>query len=158
MTGTIVSSRRFWALLALGLLLAALALAVITAVSRFPRRLSVLACLALGLIAAWFGIRRRGRPREIGLGLAVLFSAGALTLMFVEGRVLLVALAAVSFVVSLAAAGRAFLVHETLPRVRPPRHPVLIYNPLSGDGKAKRFHLEAEASRSAGRSRRRRRR
>ena len=49
-----------------------------------------------------------------------------------------------------AARGRtreAFKVHATLPRAERPSRPVLFYNPLSGGGKAERFHLADEARR-----------
>jgi diacylglycerol kinase family enzyme len=41
----------------------------------------------------------------------------------------------------------AFRVHVELPGAKRPAHPVLFYNPLSGGGKAERFHLADEARR-----------
>ena len=47
-----MGGRRLWALGALLLALAAFALAVAIAISRFPRGLSVLACIVVALAAA----------------------------------------------------------------------------------------------------------
>jgi diacylglycerol kinase family enzyme len=138
-------SRRAWSLLALALLIAAVGLAVVLAVLRFPRGLTVLAALVVGLIAAWFGVQRRGVPRILGLLIAVVFAAGAVVLVILEGKVLLDALVLVCFVGALESARRAFASRQELPSGIAPQHPVLFYNPLSGGGKAERFHLADEA-------------
>jgi diacylglycerol kinase family enzyme len=139
--------RRLWALAALLLAAAALGLAVAVAVSRFPRGLSVLACLVLALLAAWYAVRRRGIPRRVGGAAAALFVIGAIVLVVVEGHLVADLIVVALAVASLAASREAFRVHVHLPRADPPSHPVLFYNPLSGGGKAERFQLADEARR-----------
>jgi diacylglycerol kinase family enzyme len=138
-------SRRWWALLALALFAAAVGVAVAVTVMRFPSGLTVLAALVAAAISAWLGIQRRGVARIAGLAIAAALAAGAIALIFIEGKPGLVALAALCFIGSLAAARRAFAVRHELPPGPAPRRPVLFYNPLSGDGKAERFHLADEA-------------
>ena len=140
-------SRRLWALVALALLAAAVGLAVAVAVLRFPRGLSVLACLVFAAIAGWYGVRRRGAPRMAGLAAAAVLAAGAIALVVIEGQVVLDALVVASFTGAVSAARRALVARETLPPATAPRHAVLFYNPLSGGGKATRFHLAEEARR-----------
>ncbi len=139
--------RRIWSATALLLALTAIVLAVVLAVSHFPNGLSVLACAALALCSAWYGVRRRGVPRTLALILAALLLAGAVVLVIVEGRVLadLLLLAGVAGAVT--AAREAFKAHVEWPSAQRPRKPVLFYNPLSGGGKAERYHLADEARR-----------
>lgn len=139
--------RRLWATAAILLSAGAVGLAVAVAVSGFPRGLSVLACVVGALAAAWSGVRRRGRARTVGLGAAALLVAGAIALLIVEHRVLEDLLVVAAVAAALVAARMAFRVHVDWPRVAPPAHPVLFYNPLSGGGKAARFHLADEACR-----------
>jgi diacylglycerol kinase family enzyme len=138
---------RLWAIGALGLALAALILAVVVAIGHFPSGISVYVCLVLAAGAAWYGARRRGTQRTVGLLAAAVLLLGAVVLLIVEGQLLENILIAVAIVASLAAAKLAFRVHVHLPRAQRPEHPVLFYNPLSGGGKAERFHLAAEATR-----------
>jgi diacylglycerol kinase family enzyme len=141
------TQRRLWSVAALLLALAAIVIAAAVAVASFPNGLSVLACLLLAIFAAWFGVRRRAPARTVGLAASALFVVGGIVLVAVEGQVLenLLILAAVAG--SLAAARIAFTPGVELPRVPRPRQPVLFYNPLSGGGKATRFHLADEARR-----------
>jgi diacylglycerol kinase family enzyme len=139
------SSRRLWAFAALALLAAAVVLALVLVVISFPRGLLVLLCLCVAVVSAWYGVQRRGPRRVAGLAAAALLSGGAIALIFLEGTPVLNALVLATFVASLAAAKRSFAVHEPLPAASAPSHPVLFYNPLSGDGKAERFHLADEA-------------
>jgi diacylglycerol kinase family enzyme len=138
---------RLWSAAALLLLLAAVGLAVAAAIERFPDGLSVLACLAVAVYAVWYGLRRRGARRTAGIGAALLFLAGAIVLVVVERRVLENILVVATFFGALVSARLAFRTHVTLPRAQRPQHPVLFFNPLSGGGKAERFHLENEARR-----------
>jgi diacylglycerol kinase family enzyme len=140
-------ARRAPALVSLLLATAAIGVAVAVAISRFPRGLTVLACVALAFAAAWYAVRRQGLRRRAGAVVAALALAGGVALVIVEGHLVadLVVLAAAAG--SIAAAARAFTAHVRLPTADPPAHPVLVYNPLSGDGKAERFGLAEEARR-----------
>src|SRR5437763_3180416 len=138
-------SRRLWALGALAAALAALVLGVVAAVEHFPSGLTVLACLVAAGLAAAYGVRRRGVLRAVGLAAAALLVAGAITLVIVQASLLEDLLILAAVLIALAAARRAFIPHVDLPSAPPPSHPVLIYNPLSGDGKAKRFGLAGQA-------------
>jgi diacylglycerol kinase family enzyme len=140
-------ARRASAVVSLLLAAAAVALAVAVAIAGFPRGLTVLACVALAFAAAWYAARRHGLRRRTGAAVAALALAGAVVLVIVEGHLvadLAVLLAAAG---AIAAAARAFTAHVRLPTADPPVHPVLLYNPLSGDGKAERFRLAEEARR-----------
>ena len=143
----LMTGHRFWAAVALVVGLAAVVLAVVAAVTRFPDGLTVLACLVLSLCSAWYGIRRRGASRMLGIAAAALLAAGAVVLVIVENRLLVDLLIVAGVVAALAAARRAFVVHVELPSAQRPAKPVLFYNPLSGGGKAERFHLADEARR-----------
>ena len=141
------TGRRLWSAAALLLALAAIALAVAALIARFPDGLSVLACLVVGVYAAWYGVRRRGAARSVGIAAGLLLLAGAIVLVVVERRVLENALVIATFVGALATARLAFRVHVSLPRADRPQRPVLFYNPRSGGGKAERFRLAEEARR-----------
>jgi diacylglycerol kinase family enzyme len=137
--------RRACALAAFLLLLAAVALAVAVAVSRFPRGLTVLACIALAGLAAWYGVRRSGAARRAGVIAAGLLLIGAVVLVVLEGKPVQDVIIVACVAGSLAAARAAFAVHVHLPAATRPRKPVLFYNPKSGGGKAERFHVADEA-------------
>jgi diacylglycerol kinase family enzyme len=142
-----VSRRRLWAAAALLLTVAAAALAIVLAIGRFPRGLSVLVCVALAAGTAWRALRRRGADRALWASAACLLLAGAVALVILEGKPLLGALVVAGLVGALAAARNAFRARVRLPRATPPSHPVLFYNPLSGGGKAERFDLADQARR-----------
>jgi diacylglycerol kinase family enzyme len=137
--------RRAWSAAALVLVLAAIVLAVVAAISNFPSGLAVLACMILAVSCVWFGIARRGAARIVGLAAAGLFLAGAVVLVILQANVLLDALVVAAIIGALAAAREAFKAHAKLPPAERPTKPVLFYNPLSGGGKAERFHLAEEA-------------
>ncbi len=138
--------RRLWAVAALVLGLGALVLAVDAAVAHFPSGLAVLACAILAVASGWFAIRRRGVARAAGLAVAALFLIGGIVVVILEARVLEDILVLACVAATLALARTAFQVHVQLPPARR-RHPVLFFNPLSGGGKAERFHLADEARR-----------
>lgn len=140
-----MTARRLWAAGALALALAVLVLAIIVAARHFPNGLSVLACLALAVCAAAYGLTRRGAARRAGVVAAVVLLAGAVALVIVESSLLENLLVAAGVVGTLAVARLAFRVHVEYPRAPRPAHPVLFYNPKSGGGKAERFHLADEA-------------
>ena len=142
-----MNRRRLWAAAALLLTIAAAALAIVLAIERFPRGLSVLVCVVLAAASAWSALRRRGADRVLWASAACLLLAGAVALVILEGKPLLDALVVAGLLGAVAAARNAFKTRVRLPRATPPRHPVLFYNPLSGGGKAERFHLADEARR-----------
>jgi len=138
---------RLWAAAALALGLAAIVLAVGTAIAHFPSGLAVLACVIVAVCCAWLGITRRGAARIAGIAAAALFLAGALALVVVQAYLIEDAIVVVAIIAALAAARRAFQAHAELPPAQRPARPVLFYNPKSGGGKAERFHLADEARR-----------
>lgn len=142
-----MTGRRLWATVALLLAVVAVGLAVAVAVSHFPDGLSILGCVVLAACAAWYAIRRRGGARVAGLIAAALLLAGAVVLVVVEGRLLEDVLILAAVAGALAAARSAFRVHVQLPKAPRPARAVLFFNPLSGGGKAERFHLADEARR-----------
>jgi len=123
---------------------ATLALALLAAWSQFPEGLIVLAGVALALLAALSGLVRRGVPRVLGLALAVALFGASVGLLLSRTGVLTILLAA-GALLTLTAASAAFRARVTLPHAPRPQRPVLFYNPRSGDGKAERFALAAEA-------------
>ncbi len=137
--------RRLWSAAALLLGLLAIALAVDAAIAHFPSGLSVLACVILAVCFAWLGISRRGAARAAGLAAAVLFLGGAIALVVLQARVIEDAVVVLAIIAALGAAREAFKAHAHLPPAERPARPVLFYNPLSGGGKAARFHLADEA-------------
>jgi diacylglycerol kinase family enzyme len=140
-------ARRVWALVSLVLAAASVALAVVVTVIGFPRGLSVLLCVALAALIAWYAVRRRGATRALGTIASALLLGGTVVLIIVEGKPVLNLLVLAGFLASLAAARAAFRIHVQLQPVAAPEHPVMFYNPLSGGGKAQRFHLADEARR-----------
>jgi diacylglycerol kinase family enzyme len=136
-----------WAALAVLLTVATIAFAIVVSIEHFPTGLAVLACLALAVCAAGFGATRRGAPRLIGVVVAALLVAGAAVIVVADQRLLEDLLVAGGVFATLAATRLAFVPHVQWPEANDPRNPVLFYNPLSGGGKAERFHLAAEARR-----------
>src|SRR5204862_5263795 len=117
-----------------------IALAAVAMVTGFPHGLAPLLCGALAVAAAWYGVRRRGTARVVGLGAAALLLAAGLVQPVLSRRVLEDALIVAGFVLALAAARAAFAVHVRLPRAPRPRHPVLLMNPRSGGGEGEKTH------------------
>ena len=138
-------NRRLAAVASFLLLATSVVLAVVVGVQRFPRGLSVLACLVAALGAAWWALTHRGAARAAGVTGAGVLLAGAVVLVATEARVLQDALILASFLLSVEASRRVFAVHAKLPPAPPPKRPVLFYNPKSGGGKAERFHVAREA-------------
>ncbi len=140
-------ARRLSALASLSLTAVAVVVAVVVTISSFPRGVGVLLCLVLATVAAWHAVRHSGPTRLILALIAALLVVGAILLVILEGSLLGNVIVVVAFVAALACARTAFAVHVRLPPAQPPEHPVLLYNPRSGDGKAARFHLAEEAKR-----------
>jgi diacylglycerol kinase family enzyme len=139
--------RRPWSVAAVVLVIGAIVLALVVAVTHFPRGLTVLACAVLAGAAAWWGIRRRGTARSLALALAGLLLAGAVALVVLEGHAIEDAIVLVALLAAVYAAREALKARARWPRVQRPERPVLFYNPKSGGGKAERFHLADEARR-----------
>ncbi len=139
--------RRLWAAASLLLALAAAVLAIVVAVARFPRGISVFVCIALAAVLGWEALRRRGAGRIVAASLGALALAGAIALIVLEGKPVLDLLIALALAGSVIAARSAFTTHVRLPAASRPARPVMFYNPLSGGGKAQRFHLADEARR-----------
>jgi diacylglycerol kinase family enzyme len=137
--------RRLAAVVALLVGAATFVLAVVVALDQFPRGLGLLACVILVGVTAWYGVLRRGIARAAGLTVAGVALVVALGLVVVGGPPLVDALVVAGLVASLAAARAALAGHVDLPGAPAPRRPVLIFNPLSGGGKAARFELAREA-------------
>ena len=138
-------NRRVAAITSLVLLAASVVLAVIVGVQRFPRGLTVLACIVLALWAAWWALVHRGATRYAAAGGAAVLLVGAVVLVALEGRVLEDVLILAGLALSIAAARTVFTVHAALPAAAAPKRAVLFYNPKSGGGKAERFHVAREA-------------
>jgi diacylglycerol kinase family enzyme len=137
--------RRLTAVFALVVAAATLVLAIVVAINQFPRGLVLSGCVLLAGVSAWYGLRRRGIARVVGVIVAAVALAAAVLLIVTRGAPLVDLLVVAGVLVSLAAASAAFTVHVDLPSAPPPRQPVLFYNPRSGGGKAERFQLATEA-------------
>jgi diacylglycerol kinase family enzyme len=106
-----------------------------------------MACLVGAVCAAVSGVVRHGAARILGAVAAVVLFAGAAVIVVTENRLLKDLLVAGGVIATVAATRAAFKAHVRWPRAKAPSKPVLFYNPLSGGGKAERFHLAAEARR-----------
>jgi diacylglycerol kinase family enzyme len=142
-----VTRRRLAALASLLLLAGALIGAVAIVVLRFPRGLLVLALVAVAVPIAWYGLIRRGAARAIAVTAAAVLVLGTGVAIVFDGPLLAVLAVLAAFALSQAAARAAFTVRAELPRAAAPEHPVMFWNPRSGDGKAERAGLADEARR-----------
>jgi diacylglycerol kinase family enzyme len=140
-----MTRRRLAALAALSFGAATIVFAIAIAVSNFPNAILVLACLALAVAFGWYGLRRRGAARVMGLGGAVALLAGGIVLLLVQGSLVENAIVLAGVAVTVGAAATAFAARGELPEAPRPMHPVLFMNPRSGGGKATKFHLADEA-------------
>ena len=137
--------RRLTAIFALVVAAVTLALAIAVAINQFPRGLALLGCVLIAGASAWYGLRRRGIARVVGVIVAGIALVGAVALIVVGGARFVDLLIVAGLLVSLAAASAAFTIHVDLPSATAPRQPVLFFNPRSGGGKAERFQLAKEA-------------
>ncbi len=139
-----MNRRRLAAIAALVLGPASLILAVVLMVQEFPQGLGVLALVGAAAVVGWYGLIRRGLVRVVGLSLAVIGLLAAI-LIVVDERALEIALIVGGLLVTAACAEAAVSKRATLSPASAPKHPVLIFNPKSGGGKAERFSLATEA-------------
>jgi diacylglycerol kinase family enzyme len=135
---------RVVALLALGLLVAAVLLAVYAMIDRFPRGLIVLGLVVVAVGVGFQGVLRRGLVRAVGLALAAAALVAAVVVLLGPEPLLTVAIV-VCAAASLATTRAAFQGGADLPGAVSPSRPVMFFNPRSGGGKAERFHLAEEA-------------
>jgi hypothetical protein len=141
--------QRTAAIAALVLPPALLILAVAIVVSEFPRGLIVLGCVGLAIGAAWYGLLRRGSARLLALTVALAaLAALAVVLVVSQGDHFAETIAIIAGLGTATASARAaFRLRAALPTAPNPTHPVLLYNPKSGGGKAERFSLAEQARR-----------
>jgi diacylglycerol kinase family enzyme len=142
-----VSRRRLAAVASLTLGVVAVVVAVALAAERFPRGIAVLACLWIALVAGLWALGRHGTGRVVGAAAMGVALTLAVVVLALSGGLLLDLIVLAAFVASLAAARIAFRARVDLPPAPRPQRAVLFYNPLSGGGKATRFHLAEEARR-----------
>ena len=104
----------------------------------------VLLTMSLAVLAAAFGLVRRGIVRILALVLAALFAIGVVEELLdrrVVDRLIILGM----LWLSVSAACAAFTSRVPLGKAARPRRPVLFVNPRSGGGKAERLHLSDEA-------------
>jgi hypothetical protein len=104
----------------------------------------VLLTLSLAVLAAGYGLVRRGVLRWIALTLAAMLALGVLEVLL-DSRVVDRLIIAGLLWLAVSAACAAFAIHVPLAKAERPRRPVLFINPRSGGGKAERFGLADEA-------------
>src|SRR5262245_46021663 len=140
-----MSRRQLAALAALVVGAATIAMAIVVAVSEFPRGLGVLGCVAVAGIAVWYGLLRRGIARAAGLTVGALAVVGLVTVLVFGGSLLAQLVVLAGLLSSLAATRSALRVHVALPFAAAPHRAVLFFNPRSGGGKAEQFALAEQA-------------
>ena len=140
----VTGTQRIAAVVALVSGVATLLLAVTVAIVRFPSGLGVLACVVVAVVAAWFGVVRRGVLRIVGLAVAVLALLGVVALLFRNnGWPYLVGLV-IGVVISCGFADRVPGTRGCLP---PSRHtPGAVHQPVVRGGKAAKVGLTGEAA------------
>jgi diacylglycerol kinase family enzyme len=136
--------RRLLAVVALILAFAALGQLVALSIVAFPRAAVALALVAAGFGSAWYGVVRRGAVHVLALIAGALLLVVFLVLMIAHRPGLALG-ALVALALCVTAARYAFRIHVALPAAPRPAHPVVLWNPRSGGGKAARAHLDAEA-------------
>ena len=69
-TASVSGRQRVAAMIALLAALLTVGFAIVMAVTDFPQGVGVLGCVAVALVAAWFGVVRGGRQRTVGIAVA----------------------------------------------------------------------------------------
>jgi diacylglycerol kinase family enzyme len=139
-------SQRVLAAAAIVLGIASVAIALVSLVQDFPAGLFVLLLDLVAITAAWHGVLRRGAQRLIWLVVAVLAIAAAIAVL-VGSHWVQTALVVIFAAGAVGCARAALVSRVRLAPVPAPTHPVLIFNPKSGGGKATKFRLAEEARR-----------
>ena len=137
-------SQRGAALLALILLAITTVWVIYVAATAFPTGLFATALIALAFVLAWQSLGATVVARVLAAA-AVLCLGAALLLLAIEKLWLDLSVIALLLVVSAAATKRTFRSSADLPKVARPKHPVVVWNPKSGGGRAVTANLEAEA-------------
>ena len=137
--------RRVTALVAIALFVAGVVVAVVEIIRDFPRGPVAVVLLALGAVAAWHAVQRRGHARYVLLAGFALFVVAAVVVVLTGERLGIGLVAVALLLASLGFAGRVFKVRVALPPAEPPARAVVIWNPKSGGGKAVTNHLADEA-------------
>jgi diacylglycerol kinase family enzyme len=137
--------RRAAAAGALSLVAVAAILGVIRLAEGFSSGILVLVCAVLAVGGVAYGLVRRGPARAIGLLVAAAGLTGAVIAIADQSHAVVSIAVLAALALSLGAARAAFTIHVALPPAPAPDRPVLFFNPLSGGGKAARFHLADEA-------------
>lgn len=140
-----MTSRRPAAILASALAAVTLATAAYSVIASFPRGLIVAALLIGAAITCWYGLLRRGARRIAGLGCGATLVLASVLIVIFDGGALDAAIVGATAFGTVIAARAAFAVHVPLPDAAAPTHPVLLFNPKSGGGKAEKFKLASEA-------------
>ncbi len=136
---------RVAAIAAVALAASTAAIAVYFMLADFPGGLVVTVLLVSSALAAWHGLLRRGAARVLGLATAAVLVTASLIVVILNGGLLDEIAVAVGAIGTLAVGRLVFATHVPLPPAPDPSKPVLFINPHSGDGKAERFSLDAEA-------------
>jgi diacylglycerol kinase family enzyme len=121
------------------------AYALVVAIDDFPRGLLVLVCVLLAASGVWEGVLRRGWGRVAALSVAGVAGVGIGLLTADERFVRHLLLLGLGAVVWYVGARLAFRPAVAWPPAARPQRPVLFVNPRSGEGKAGRHRLDAEA-------------
>src|SRR5690242_20346415 len=133
------------AVVCLGCLTLATVPAVVMFFSALPHGLVSVGVLLLAVLAAWEGVRHRGGLRVVLLCLALLLLTATLLAAVTGGLVLEGVVVIAALLAGVAAQKRAFAVRVRLGPAARPSHPVVVWNPRSGGGKAPRANLAEEA-------------
>jgi diacylglycerol kinase family enzyme len=135
------------ALAAGSLVLFAIAAAALVAdaITSFPRGLVIAASMVVALVVAWAGIRRTGAARTVILAVGVAVVVAAVVYGIIAGLAVDAILPALCVIGAVGLATRTFDIPNKLPTATPPSHPVVIWNPRSGGGKAVKANLADEA-------------
>lgn len=137
--------QRTAAIAAIALTTAGIVLTLWTATRSFPRGLIAATVLLLAMVATWEALRRTGRARTALLAVGMILVIGFFVVLVVGGILLEAVVAVVLFSMAASAARTAFRIHVPLPTAATPKHPVVVWNPKSGGGKALAANLDAEA-------------
>jgi diacylglycerol kinase family enzyme len=147
------ASERLAAVVALAGLLAAAVLLLVGIAVKLGAVILALAGVLVCVTACWYLVARRGLIRVIA-AIVALAALAAVVAGFFLANISIWRVVVIAVVAGLAVASGRYALRRTpralrsavsgLPAAGPARHPVLIMNLKSGDGKAERYHLAEE--------------